>query len=117
MRHNLNLVFDNIQNDDTPRQHGKDEIGSRSQKGILILLDFSKAFDSVDHAKLCGKLKIQFRFGVPQGSILSTKPIKKPSTLAILTIWLLTTYTRAPSDGFLLDEGLSLTLHYEDHVL
>jgi hypothetical protein len=52
-----------------------DDLGVRMDRGevsVLVLLDFSKAFDCLDHARLCSKLRGQFGFDGAAFSLLQS---------------------------------------------
>lgn len=61
-----------------------DDLGSiidRRGAGILLLLDFSKAFDTIPHKKLCDKLVTQFHFGSSAVNLLFSYLVGRKQTV------------------------------------
>lgn len=55
--------------------HVYDELAKAVDKrgtGVLLLLDFSKAFDTIPHRKLCSKLETQFNFAGTAVELISS---------------------------------------------
>lgn len=44
----------------------------KKRSGILVLLDFSNAFDSIDHAKLINKLVFNFKFSTSSANLIKS---------------------------------------------
>ena len=56
---------------------------------ILLLLDFSKAFDTIPHRKLCSKLETQFNFAVSAVNLFESYLTERVPQGLVLGPWTL----------------------------